>query len=266
VSPRLDALAQTNRLRTLPPGQKLAFAAALLLLALVSAPMVQLAISIWLLVWVVAYAGIPCKAYLSVLLLPLGFALTSLPAIVINAVGSADVASLQGDVWRGWSQPIGGLTLYISLQGLHQAGVLLSRSLAASSAMFFLLLTTPFNELIVVLRKLGLPGLVLELMTFTYGFIFNFGAIVDDIARAQRARLGYSSRRRSLQSLSLLISQLLQRSLASYRGLAMGLAARGFQGELRLVSCRTHRPSPRHQLEAVAGLALLSVVSLSFPR
>ncbi len=266
MSHRLDALAQTNRLRMLPPGQKLAFAAALLLLALVSTPVVQLVISLWLLVWVVAYAGIPCKAYLSVLLLPLGFALTSLPAIVINGAGSAEFAALQEDVWRGWSQPLGGLTLYISQQGLHQGGVLLSRSLAASSAMFFLLLTTPFNELIGVLRKLGLPGLVLELMTFTYGFIFNFGAIVDDIARAQRARLGYSSGRRSLQSLSLLISQLLQRSLASYRGLAMGLAARGFQGELRLVSCTTHRPSPRHQVEAVAGLVLLSVVSLSYPR
>jgi cobalt/nickel transport system permease protein len=241
VSPRLDALAQTNRLRTLPPGQKLAFAAALLLLALVSAPMVQLAISIWLLVWVVAYAGIPCKAYLSVLLLPLGFALTSLPAIVINAVGSADVASLQ-------------------------AGVLLSRSLAASSAMFFLLLTTPFNELIVVLRKLGLPGLVLELMTFTYGFIFSFGAIVDDIARAQRARSGYSNWRCSLQSLGLLIGQLLERSVASYRGLAMGLAARGGQGELRLISCSSHRPSPRYEAEAIAGLVLLSVVSLGWPR
>jgi cobalt/nickel transport system permease protein len=144
--------------------------------------------------------------------------------------------------------------------------VMLSRSLAASSAMLFLLFTTPFNELIEVLRRLWLPPLLLELMTFTYGFIFSFGTIVDDIGRAQRARSGYSSWRRSLQSLSLLIGQLLQRSVATYRGLAMGLAARGFQGELRLVSCRTHRPSPRHQAEAIAGLVLLSVVSLTCQR
>lgn len=266
MSHRLDALAQTNRLRTLPPGQKLGFAAALLLLALVSSPVVQLAISLWLLMWVVAYAGIPSKAYLSVLLLPLGFALTSLPAIVINGAGSAEFAALQGDVWQGWSQPLGSLTLYISQQGLHQAALLLCRSLAASSAMFFLLLTTPFNELIEVLRRLGLSPLVLELMTFTYGFIFMFWAIVDDIARAQRARSGYSSWRRSVQSLSLLIGQLLQRSVATYRGLALGLAARGYRGELRLVSCTSHRSSPRHQVEAIGGLALLSVVSLGCPR
>ena len=120
MSHRLDALAQTNRLRALPPDQKLAFTAALLLLALLSAPVVQLAISLWLLVWIVAYAGIPWKAYLSLLLLPLGFAITSLPAIVINGAGSADFATLQGDVWQGWSQPLGGLTLYISQQGLQQ--------------------------------------------------------------------------------------------------------------------------------------------------
>lgn len=266
MSHRLDTLAQTNRLRALPPGQKLAFTAALLLLALLSAPVVQLAISLWLLVWVVAYAGIPWKAYLSLLLLPLGFALISLPAIVINGAGSTEFAALQGDVWQGWSQPLGPLTLYISQQGLQQAVVLLSRSLAASSAMFFLLLTTPFTELIQVLRKVGIPPLLLELMTFTYGFIFHFWAIVEDIARAQRARAGYSSWRRSLQSLSLLIGQLLQRSVATYRGLAMGLAARGFQGELRLLSCNSHRPSPRHQVEAVAGLALLSALAFSCPR
>lgn len=266
MSHRLDALAQANRLRTLPPGQKLAFAAALLLLALLSPPAVQLAISLWLLVWVVAYAGIPWKTYLSVLVLPLGFALTSLPAIVINGAGSTEFAALHADAWQGLSQPLGGLTLYISQQGLHQAGVLLCRSLAASSAMFFLLLTTPFNELIEALRRLGLPALVLELMTFTYGFIFSFWAIVDDIARAQRARSGYSNWRCSLQSLGLLIGQLLERSVASYRGLAMGLAARGGQGELRLISCSSHRPSPRYEAEAVAGLVLLSVVSLSWPR
>jgi cobalt/nickel transport system permease protein len=266
VSHRLVALAQSNRLRRLPPGQKLAFAAALLLLALVSAPGVQLAISFWLLIWVVAYAGIPWKAYLSVMVLPLGFALTSLPAIVINGTGSADLAGVQADLWHGFSQPLGPLTLYVSQQGLHQAGVLLSRSLAASSAMLFLLLTTPFSDLIQVLRRLGLPPLVLELMTFTYGFIFMFWAIVDDIARAQRARAGYSGWRRSLRSAGLLVAQLLQRSVASYRGLALGLAARGYRGELRLVSCSSHRASPRLQAEAIAGLALLSAVSLSSAR
>ncbi|MEI6828587.1 MAG: cobalt ECF transporter T component CbiQ [Synechococcaceae cyanobacterium ELA445] len=266
MSHRLEALAHGNRLRLLPPGHKAAFAATLLLLALVAPPPVQLLISLWLALWTIVYAGIPAATYLPMLLLPLGFALSSLPAIVINGVGHGAFAGVHADVWQGLSQPVAGWTLYISKLGLSQTSGLLTRSLAATSALFFLLLTTPFNELMQVLRKLALPPLLLELMVYVYGFIFTLWAIADEIAVAQRARSGYSSRRRSLRSLGLLIGQLLERSMASYRGLAMGLAARGFQGELRVVSCVNHRPSTRYQAEAIGGCALLGVLSIAWLR
>lgn len=240
----------------LPPGQKLAFAAVLLILALVTPPPLQLLISLWLAVWIVGYAGIPARFYLPMLLLPLGFALSSLPAIVINGVSREAFPTVHADMWRGLSQPVAGWNLYISKLGLSQALRLLTRSLAATSAMFFLLLTTPFSELIQVLRKLGLPPLLLDLMVHVYGFIFTLMAIVDEIMVAQRARSGYSSWRRSLRSLGLLTGQLLQRSMNTYRGLSMGLAARGFRGDLRLVSCVNHRSSPRLQAEAIGGCAL----------
>lgn len=264
MSHRIDALAHGNRLRLLPPLHKASFAATLLLLALVAPVLVQLLISLWLALWAVGYAGIPAATYLPMLLLPLGFAFSSLPAIVINAVGPGGFAAVDPDVWRGLSQPVAGWTFYISNLGLHQALMLLTRSLAATSALFFLLLTTPFSELIQVLRTLGLPSLLLELMVYVCGFIFTLWEIVDEIAVAQRARSGHSSSRRALQSLGLLIGQLLERSMASYRSLAMGLAARGFRGELRVVSCVHHRPSPRHQAEAIAGCALLGVLSIAW--
>jgi cobalt/nickel transport system permease protein len=266
MSNRIDALAHSNRLRHLPPGQKAGFATTLLLLALMSPPPVQLLISLWLVIWTVGYAGIPAGTYLRMLLLPLGFAVTSLPAIVLNGVGDDAFAVVHTDAWRGLSQPVGGWTLYISKLGLGQAWVLLTRSLAATSALFFLLLTTPFNELIQVLRKLPVPSLLLDLMVFVYGFIFTLWAIVNEIAIAQHARSGYSSWRRSLRSLGLLIGQLLERSMASYRGLAFGLAARGFQGDLRLVSCVEHHSSPRLQAEAIGGCLLLGVLSIAWPR
>jgi len=267
MSNRIDALAHSNRLRLLPPGQKTGFAITLLLLALVSPPPVQLLISLWLVVWTVGYAGIPAGTYLPMLLLPMGFAVTSLPAIVINGVANDAFAGVHSDVWRGLSQPVASWTLYISKLGLGQALVLLTRSLAATSALFFLLLTTPFSELIQVLRKLAVPPLLLDLMVYVYGFIFTLWAIVDQIAIAQHARSGYTSWRRSLRSLGLLVGQLLERSLASYRGLAIGLAARGFQGDLRVVSCVQHRPpSTRLQAEAITGCVLLGVLSIGLAR
>ena len=95
MSHRIDALAHGNRLRHLPPGQKAAFAATLLLLALVAPAPVQVLIGLWLALWVVGYAGIPAGTYLLMLLLPLGFAVSSLPAIVISAVGQDGLAGLQ---------------------------------------------------------------------------------------------------------------------------------------------------------------------------
>lgn len=266
MSHRLDALAHGNRLRALPPGHKLAFAAVLLLLALVAQPPVQLLIVLWMIVWITGHAGIPVRLILPLLLLPLGFAIASLPAIVIHAVASESFSAVQADVWRGLGRPVAGWTLYISRLGLSQAGELLSRSLAATSALFFLLLTTPFSELVQVLRRLGLPPLLLELMVQVYGFIVTLWAIVDEIALAQKARSGYSSWRRSVRSLSLLIGQLLQRSLTTYRGLSMGLAARGYQGELRLVSWSNHRPSARLQAEAIGGCTLLGVLTVATAR
>ncbi|APD49044.1 cobalt ECF transporter T component CbiQ [Synechococcus sp. CS-602] len=259
----LDALAHGNRLRGLPPGQKLAFSGILLALALVAPAPIQLLLTLWVGVWIVGHAAIPARLYLPILLLPLGFAVASLPALLLGLVGSENFASVQADVWQGLGHPLGGWTLYVSKLGINQASLLLTRSLAATSAMLFLLLTTPIHELIGVLRKLRWPPLLLELMVYVYGFIFTLMAIVEDIHVAQQARSGYISWKRSLHSFALLIGQLLERSLNSYRSLSMGLAARGFRSELRVISGQSFRRSRSLEAEAVAGILLLSGLSLA---
>lgn len=268
MSHRIDALAYGNRLRWLPPEQKLAFAAVLLLLALVAPPLVQGLISLWLAVWVVVYAAIPVRMYLPLLLLPLGFAIASLPALLLQGVpldAFSDAAS--ADVWQGLAKPLGGgWMVYVSQQGVQQASLLVSRSLAASSCLMFALLTTPFSEVIGVLRRLRLPPLLLELLLLTYGFIFTLMAIASELRVARQARAGQRRWRAQLQGLGQLVGQLLHRSLATYRGLAMGLAARGFSGDLRVLGGERHRPSARHRREAIAGCALLGVLALELGR
>ena len=262
MSNQIDSLANSNRLRLLPPSHKAGFATILLLLALVSPPSVQLLISLWLVRWIVKHAGIPPATYLPMLFLPMIFAITSMPAIVINVVGNDSFESVHSDIWWELSKSVAGWTIYISKLGLGQAIVLLTRSLAATSALLFLLLTTPINELILILRKLSIPPLLLDLMVYIYGFIFSLLTIVTEITIAQQARSGYTSWNRSIRSLALLIGQLLERSIANYRGLAMGLAARGFLGELRVISCVQYHSSRRLQVEAFSGLALLCILSI----
>jgi cobalt/nickel transport system permease protein len=251
MSHKIDRFAYTNRLRWLPPGHKLGFAIGLLILALVSQPIVQGLITLWLWLWVVFYAGIPAKFYGGLLLLPIGFWLTSFPALVLNGVGLDGMLMVQSDVC--WGGIVGGFYLYVSQAGLYQVGLLLVRVLATTSSMYFILLTIPFTEVLQVLRRLRVPALLIELLLLMYRFIFTLWAIADELWTAQNSRLGYVNWRRGMTSLGILVGQLLQRSLLSYRQVSLSLDARGFNGELRFWAADRHKASRRYSLEATIG-------------
>jgi len=263
MSHQIDSLAYTNHLRSLPPSHKLLFAIALLILSLISHPLGQILISLWLMLWIVIYAKIPAHIYGRLLSLPLGFWLTSVPAFVINGVSLdalQSVQSVQSDVWQGWHMVIGNFYLYVSQTGLHQVGLLFTRALATTSSMFFILLTIPFTEVLQIFKGLRCPSLLVELMMMMYRFIFTLLAIADELWIAQNSRCGYRTWRRGMSSLGLLIGQLLQRSLLCYRQVSLSMAARGFNGELRVWHSYAYQPSWRYAIEAIIGyIALISL-------
>ncbi len=104
------------------------------------------------------------------------------------------------------------------------------------SCLVGLSLTTPASELIPWLRRVGVPQAVLEIALLMYRLLFILAARAMAGRQAQEARLGYMSFGRSVRSLGLLTAALLSRSLARARRLEIGLAARGFQGELKVLS------------------------------
>lgn len=261
---QIDSLAYTNRLRELPPTHKLSFAIALLILSLISPPIVQLAIALWLAVWTVIYAGIPAKIYLRLLSLPLLFLLTSLPAFVIAGVGGDRIHQIQWDVWQNWGISLGNLYIYASRNGLYQVNLLFSRTLASTSCMYFILLTVPFTEILQVLRQWRCPALIAELLLLMYRFIFSLLAVADELWIAQNSRCGYRTWKLGMRSLSILIGQLLQRTLENYRQVSLSLASRGFNGELRVWHYYHYKPSRRYTLESAIGCAVLTLLTAVF--
>ena len=259
---QIDSLAYTNRLRGLPPTHKLSFAIALLILSLVSHVAVQLSIALWLTIWIVVYAGIPAKLYLRLLLLPLMFLLTSLPALAIGAVAGDRIPTIQWDIWQGWGINIGTFYLYVSRTGIYQVSLLLARAIASTSCMYFILLTVPFTEILQILRKLRCPELVTEMLLLMYRFIFSLLAIADEIWIAQNSRCGYRTWKLGMHSLGILIGQLLQRTLVNYRQVSLSLASRGFNGELRVWNSNPYKPSRRYTFEAVFGCTVLTLLSI----
>lgn len=257
---QLDTWAYTNQLRHLPPEHKLAFALTALIIALVAQPFVQLVITFWLSIWTVGYAKVPLGVYLRLLAIVIVFWLTSAPALLINAVPVQEISRIGVDQWFGAA--VGPWYFYWSQSGTVLSGQMLARALATSACLYFVMLTVPFVSLLEVMQQIGLPLILQELSLLMYRFIFILLAAASEIGTAQQSRNGYRTWKRSLHSLSLLVTQLLQRLMYHYHQFALSTAARGFNGTFRVWSSRQYRASPRYMLEAFVGCVAL--VGLNF--
>ncbi len=255
---QIDSLAYTNQLRSLPPEHKIGFAVFLFILGYVATPLIQVLIALWLIIWVISYARIPASVYLKLLALPLIFWLMSLPAFIVGISLVTKIAEIETDILTGIQ--LGQIYVYLSQQGLEQAQTTLTRALSLTSCMYFILLTVPFTEIIRVLRRCGFPLLLTELLSLMYRFIFVLTETASELLTAQQSRLGYRNWQTGIRSLSLVIGQLLWRSLENYRQISLGLTSRGFNGELRVWHSHRHQPNWRYIYEAVGGYSFLLIL------
>lgn len=256
---QIDTLAYSSRLRQLPPEHKLLFAIALLLITHVAQVPVQLAIAVWISIWTVIYAGIPTAVYLRLLSITTAFWLTSLPALVVSGVDLPHLQTIQVDVWQGFTW--GHYYIYLSHQGVQQAEELGARAIASTACIYFVILTIPFTEILNVLRRIGCPTLLTELMMMMYRFIFVLLKTARELWIAQQSRGGYRTRKLWMKSLGLLIGQLLRRTLENYRQVSLTLNSRGFTGDFRVCHSRQYQPSKRYSFEALFGCALLVMLT-----
>ncbi len=113
---------------------------------------------------------------------------------------------------------------------------LAARSMAAFSSLLLFSLTTPLPDALYFFRRCGMPKAVLEAALLTYTM---FTVLCESAARmrnSQEARLGYATLRAAYRSTGMLAANLLTQALARAKRLEAGLAARGFDGELRVLA------------------------------
>jgi cobalt/nickel transport system permease protein len=252
---QIDTLAYTNRLRQLPPAQKLLFAIVLLTITYCTCAPIQILITLWISAWTVIYAGIPAIFYLRLCIITVGFWLTSLPALVVNGVRLADLPTVQTDIWQGFAW--GNYYFFLGHYGIQQAGELAARAIATTACIYFVILTIPFTEILDILRRIGCPTLLTDLLMLMYRFIFVLLRTARELWIAQQSRGGYRTRKLWFKSLGLLVGQLLRRTLENYRQVSLTLESRGFTGDFRVCHSRQYSPSKRYSLEALFGCALL---------
>ncbi|MEK3795024.1 cobalt ECF transporter T component CbiQ [Paenibacillus sp. FSL R7-0204] len=255
---RIDVLSYNNALRQLSPMWKSSFAALMFLLSYTVHPVLQAAITLWMMSWCVLQARIPFRAYGMLFGTALLFYALSVPALLVEfghpAAGEAGIFPLPGL----------NLPVYVTAAGLQRAGELLARISACMSCFFFLMFTTPFSELLQVLRRLRMPQIVLELMLIMYRFLFLLSDAAHGLLLARRLRGGRRGYKARLRETAAMAGALFGNTMHRYYGLSQGLLARGFTDEI-ILPPYTACPVPRHyRIQAYAGIAVLLLAEAYF--
>ncbi len=241
----IDVCAHTNRWSHQHPLQKLLLAGGTLLLSLLLPPLAAGPIILACMVLLaLAGAQVSARTYSRFLALAMAFALIGALPLAISASWGTD-----------------GLGLSFSPQGADTAIHVLLRAWAAVSCLLFLAMTTPLATLVSQLRRLRVPGAIIELMLVIYRMLWLLSDVFQRVRIAQASRLGYCGFRQSCRSTGMLAASLFGRIMNRASRLETGLAARGYQGDLNVLT--EDRPlSLRAVVLILASQASLVVVSV----
>ena len=224
----IDDYAYKNKLYKLNPNIKFAIGMLLLILSLINPYNYISLLIIGLMSFViVAIAKIEFKDYIYFIKIPLVFLIISIVMILLNFTKNQE--SLL------YSVKIGNLYIGISNESMVSAIHLFFRSLSCLTCIYFLMLTTPFNQLIFVFKKLHLPDVVLEISLLMYRFIFIFMEEVADIKKSQELRFGYINFKNGYNSFGLLVNMLFKRMMIRYDEMSIALDMKLYDGEFHLI-------------------------------
>lgn len=223
----IDKHAYMSKLKNVDPMQKSIFALLTLGVCLwADSRLIALAVIFMMGGVTVLRGGVPLRYFAKLLLIPMSFLTLGVLSIVINisADHNAFLAAIPlADSWAGFTG-----------QGVRQASLLFLKALGSVSCLYFLSLTTPMTDLLMVLRRLRLPKLFVEMMELIYRFIFVLLETADTIYNAQDCRLGYSGLKSAFRSLGALGTMLFIRSYKQSDEIYTALESRGYEGEFKM--------------------------------
>ncbi len=216
----VERLAYGNRWAERHPGEKLLLGGSLLTLSVCLPPMPGAALVLAVAVGCALIgARLPAGDYFRVFAVPIGFLAASALtlAVSIDPAGPGPIVS-------------------VSEAGATMAADASLRALAATAALLLIVLTTPVVDLLGLLRRTRLPAPIVDIILLVYRFIGLTTATMAAGRTAQANRLGYSGFRVAIRSSGLLAAALLPRVLDRAARMQTGLAARGYGGDLRVLS------------------------------
>lgn len=247
----IDKLCYSSKLRDVNTEEKFAFAMLTLIFCIVSRSIAVACIVLAVTgILTVRNGGIPLSRYLRLMRIPVVFLILGTLAILVN---------LSRTPLDAFAFPIGSWYLTGSRAGIWQGVRLIFTALSSVSCLYFLSLSTPMTDILSVLRRLRIPGIVLELMLLTYRYIFLLLELASSITTAQHSRLGNRDLRTSRSSFARMLSAVFVLSLKRSNALYDAMESRCYDGQIRVLSQRT--PGKRKEILwiIIFELALLLV-------
>jgi cobalt/nickel transport system permease protein len=253
----IDAWAYDSGLSELDPRAKILFGTSAMLITLaVNAVLASMLTLVIMSVITLKNSKMEFKSYLKWMAVPLGF--VTLSALTWMVQTHSPQTPL---VWR-WDAF--GRVFGISSQALAEGIRLILRALASVSGMYFIVLSTPMNDLLWTLRRWKVPAMVVSLMELMYRYIFVFWTELGTIKTAQASRLGYMTVRTSIQSSGELIANLFLRTYIKCDRVYTALESRGYRGEFYQAEKSYHKSTS--MLRGTVWMAILLFAAAAVER
>lgn len=224
----IDDYAYNNKLSKANPNVKFSIGMLLLILSLINPyNIISVAIIFIMSIVIVGVAKIQLKDYIRFIKIPLIFLIISIFMILFSFTQSKELLL--------YSMKIGSLYIGISNESINIALHLLFRALSCLTCIYFVMLTTPFNQIIFILKKMHLPDTFLEISILMYRFIFIFLEEVADIKKSQELKFGYINLKNAYQSFGLLVNMLFKRMMIRYDEMSLALDMKLYDGTFHIV-------------------------------
>jgi cobalt/nickel transport system permease protein len=207
----MDKLAYSNKMVGHHPLEKVLISLSSLVVVLfaggVVLPLVVGGIMLFLLM---VRGGISGKVLLSLFLIPIVFISTSLLPLLFTI-----------------SLNQGTFMFFIDENGSMRALELFLKSFSSIICLYFLILSTPIEQIDYLLGRMKVSLLFREILVLLYRFIFVLTDTANHIYISQKQRGGYSGFKKSLHSTALLCSSLMTGAFIYCRQAHLAVKARG---------------------------------------
>ena len=246
---KIDAIAYKSKIANEHPLSKLLFGISTLIVCIAANSIASSALAIGVMALLTVYlSGVSPKKYVMFMSIPLGFLLLATATILISAYPAGHEVLI-------------GITVGEMVYGADATAVLFalrlaSRALGAVSAMYFISLNTPMNDLLRAFKRLHVPDIFLLIMEMIYRYIF---VLLDEMRRmrnAQMSRLGYSGLRSKFKCLGILAASLFLRTYLRCDRVYAAMESRGYTGEIKLVK----KEYVFHKLWILASVGLSVII------